>query len=99
MGKEIFQTISRFNHSIKRLAMTTQEIIELIEQRERELYVTHQETYNSRTSMDAYKLHTLGAWGSVSSLLDEIKQRMEQPTRKVEVLNGMQKYFKEKNLL
>lgn len=79
--------------------MTAHEIIDLIEQRERELYETHQETYYSRTSTDANKLYALSAWGSVSSLLDEIKQRMEQPTSKVEVLNGLQQYFKEKKLL
>jgi len=79
--------------------MTTQEIIELIEQRERELYETYKETLKSKTSTDVNKLHTLGSWGSVNSLLDEIKQRIEQPTNKVEVLNGMQKYFKEKKLL
>lgn len=79
--------------------MTTHEIIDLIEQRESELYETHQETDHSRTSTDANKLYALGAWYSVNGLLNEIKQRIEQPTSKVEVLNGMQKYFKEKNLL
>lgn len=65
--------------------MTTQEIIKLIEQRERELYLTHQETDNSKTSSYEIKLYALGAWGSVISLLDDIKQRIEQPTSKVEV--------------
>lgn len=79
--------------------MTTQEIIDLIEQRERELYETHQETDHSRTSTDANKLYALGSWYSINFLLCKIKQRMEKPTSKVEVLNGMQQYFKEKNII
>ena len=79
--------------------MTTQEIIKFIEERKDSSVRIFKAVSNSDKAQESTKMFSHGEMYALTTILDDIKQRIEQPTSKVEVLNGMQQYFKEKNLI